>query len=183
MYCKHQSENFSMKECLFWISLLTNNTNYFEWGSGSTTKIADKIAKSVISVEGSLEWYNIMKKNKFRKSTELVYKNIGPTKSFSTPLFSNMSDEYISHIKHTGKKDLILVDGRFRVACAISSYNRLSENGVLLFHDFHRKNYKDVLKIYYIYKRVESLVLLKPQKNVQSDRLVKIFNRYKTDYS
>ena len=34
---------------MFWLSLLTNSTNYFEWGSGSTTIIADKIAKSVVS--------------------------------------------------------------------------------------------------------------------------------------
>ena len=124
-----------------------------------------------------------MKTNKFKETTRLVYKDIGPTKSYSTPLFVNMSNNYVSYINYVDKKDVVLVDGRFRVACAISSYNCLSENGVLLLHDFHRKSYKDVLEFYYIYKIIESLAVLKPKKYVQYDRLKQFFNKYKFDYS
>ena len=45
---------FSRKACLLWMSFLNPSIRYFEWGSGFTTRAADKIAMRVTSSYDSL---------------------------------------------------------------------------------------------------------------------------------
>ena len=56
--------------------------------------------------------------------------------------------------------DLVLVDGRFRVACALqivlSNYT-----GVVLLHDAQRPEYQPLFKFFTVLERVENLVALR----------------------
>ena len=65
--------------------------------------------------------------------------------------------------------DTILIDGRFRVACALSIFPYINENTRVLFDDFmNRQNqYSEVLKYYEIVKSVNTLALLRKRKNVE----------------
>tara|TARA_B100001989_G_C24419151_1_gene403116 strand:+ start:265 stop:822 length:558 start_codon:yes stop_codon:yes gene_type:complete len=173
-YCNNQIDGgFTKKACILWMSYININTTYFEWGSGFTTVTADKIGAKVTSIEGSKDWYNKMIKKKFSNRTNLFYVDIGETGSFSNPKDPTKSHNYITSIKD--KQDIILVDGRWRVACAIRAFPFISENGRLMIHDFHRKYYHSLLKIYQEESKVDSLAVMKPLKNISNLYLEKMF--------
>ena len=172
--CQTIAGGFSKNACILWLSYINPTTRYFEWGSGSTTRIADKIAMRVTSIEGSHSWYKKMMTHNFSKNTNLMYVDIGPTKMFSWPLQKNntkKSQAYVNAINST--QDIILVDGRWRVACAIASFPFIESNGRLLLHDFGRKEYHTLLKFYEKEKEIEELVVLRKKTNVSQLELRK----------
>lgn len=70
--------------------------------------------------------------------------------------------------------DIVLVDGRFRVACALAGIPRLAGGGgLLLLHDFwHRQCYRaPVLRHYAVEGSAGSLVLLRPRMPVDAAQL------------
>lgn len=64
--------------------------------------------------------------------------------------------------------DTVMVDGRFRVACAVKALRYLRRDSVLMLHDFNdaRPNYRKVLQYYDELDRVGSLAFLSPRSNV-----------------
>ena len=64
----------------------------------------------------------------------------------------------------TDKLDLILIDGRFRVACCLKCFNKISDECIIAFDDFlDRPQYHIVLDYYEIVEKTNnnSLVFLK----------------------
>jgi len=58
--------------------------------------------------------------------------------------------------------DLILIDGRFRVACALNLFDQIENNTTIIFDDFlNRKNYHVVLEYYDIVMKAGRTVILK----------------------
>ena len=158
---------FSKNVCLLWISFLNPNIRYFEWGSGFTTKTADEIAMRVTSIEGSRTWYDKMREHTFSNKTVLKYVDIGKTGSFSFPKDQTKGTEYIRAINST--QDIILVDGRWRVACAISAFPFIAPTGRLMIHDFGRTHYHSILKFYTKENEVDGLAVFVPKSNVSMD--------------
>ncbi len=170
---------FSKKACLLWLSFFNPNIRYFEWGSGFTTRVADKIAFSVTSIEGSRNWYEKMHKYPFSNRTTLRYVDIGKTGSFSHPADPTKGGAYFGAANST--HDIFLVDGRWRVACSISAFPFIASNGKLLMHDFTRKHYHPILKFYNIEAEVDGLAVLKPKMNVSSKDLNFYLHRFKKE--
>lgn len=170
---------FSRKACMLWISFLNLNTRYFEWGSGFTTRTADNIAMRVTSIEGSREWYLKMIEHTFSERTTLTYIDIGKTGAFSQPEDPGRGKKYIRAINST--QDVILVDGRWRVACAISAFPFLAPTGRLMVHDFGRKSYHSLLTIYDKETEVDHLTVLTPKPNVSTRVLQKLMHDFERD--
>lgn len=60
----------------------------------------------------------------------------------------------ILHIKD--KADIILIDGRFRVSCALKSYNIIDLDTILVFDDFlNRKHYHIILEYFKIINKTK----------------------------
>jgi len=75
--------------------------------------------------------------------------------------------------------DLVLIDGRFRVACALSSILNCDNESRLLIHDF--TEYPQLfflLKFLRIEKRVDSLVALRPKQDLKRSRIQKAIRKY-----
>jgi hypothetical protein len=67
---------------------------------------------------------------------------------------------------------MILIDGRYRVACCLKCFDVIDENCVVLFDDFlPRKQYYDVLKFYNIDKQTSdtNMVVLRKKSHVVMD--------------
>lgn len=152
---------FSKGACLLWLSFLNSNTSYFEWGSGFTTTVADMIVQTGTSIEGSKSWFDRMQ-TKPLKRMHLKYVDIGHTRAFSWPSNSSKGAAYINSIHglHTAV-NVALVDGRWRVACAMAAHSKLDEAGVVLVHDFDRKEYQVMLKVFDKVTLVDSLAVLR----------------------
>ncbi|GAB4111050.1 MAG: hypothetical protein OHK0057_21310 [Thermoflexibacter sp.] len=121
---------------------LRSEMEIFEYGAGySSLYFANKVGK-VVSVEYNRDWYNKIKdyENKFNN----IHLHFYP-----------LDDNYplaITEISIGKKYEIIIIDGRKRVKCAINALPFLKENGVLVLDDSHRTYYQEVFDFYYAKK-------------------------------
>jgi len=157
---------------------------YFEFGSGGSTyqSIARKNIERVYSVESDIRWFN--KVNSQIKSDKLRYilvdlkckannwGNPGNECALESKLkYSNSLCELNKEERE--KIDLILIDGRFRVACCLKSFSSTKDDCLIIFDDFlNRKHYHVILDYFEIisFTRDRRMVVLK-KKNVEGPSL------------
>ena len=124
-----------------------------EFGSGGSTVMASEMpGKTIYSVESSRVWTKMMR-HWFDEAQpislpQMQHVNIGPTGKWGTPKDGTGFKRYhlypLSVWDTEGFKhpDVILVDGRFRVACALTAMLRCTKKTTLLFDDYEgRKGY------------------------------------------
>ena len=107
------------------------NMQVFEWGTGNSTLFWSRYVKTVVSIEHDQAWYmkikDIVPSNVMLKWVELEY---GGT--------------YCQEIlKMDHNFDIILIDGRDRVNCAINAVRKLTPTGVIIWDNSERAEYKE----------------------------------------
>ena len=127
-----------------------------EYGSGGSTLVAAGLPdKTVFSVESDADWLAMMKdwfvQNPPKADVRLHHADIGPTGEWGHPAddshFRQWSRYPVSvwdrpDFRHP---DVVLVDGRFRVACLLTAAIRITRPVVALFDDYlPRKAYHKV---------------------------------------
>jgi hypothetical protein len=122
-----------------------------------------------------------MREQNFSSRTTLQYVDIGPTGSFSVPKDPTRGTNYIRAIKST--HDVVLVDGRWRVACAMSAFPFVAPSGRLMIHDFGRAWYHSVLDFYTKETEVDGLAVLIPMSNVSARNIESRLARSRRDSS
>ena len=158
---------------------------YFEYGSGSSTLYADKMKKKFISIELDKKYFSKIKK--FIKKDRIRFINMGPVGEFSYPIFKNKKKiisyvEYINYfLKKKNNPDLILIDGRFRVACCINLLRFINKDyskvSILLDDYKKRKHYKIIRNFFYV-KEIGRMAVLKTKKKKFNRN---IYNKYLLD--
>jgi len=165
---------------------LNNAQYYFEFGSGGSTyhsSIKQNI-KQLYSVESDKEWfdkmikliYNKDKLNYFFIDIDAISNNWGyPGKNCSKDAMIKYSD-CIRQISSDMALQLnvILIDGRFRVACCLKCFDVINDDCVILFDDFlNRPHYHIVLNYYDIVEKTTDnrMVALKKKKNINGPGL------------
>ena len=130
---------------------------YVEWGSGGSTFWALEYARRVVSIENYFEWCNtVLQDPEIQCSIlkgQLVYVcvNGGPTQSLGYPadLSNYRQDLYLKALESFDiEPDLVLIDGRFRVASALSSMRWSKTNSTLVIHDYSRQHYHYIEKFF-----------------------------------
>lgn len=167
---------------------LDNATNYLEFGSGGSTVQAAlrQNIKRIVTVESDIEWINKIKEL-ITSDDKIEYKFIdlkpvpntwgypGPNSTNEDKIqYSNI----ITTLENSDKLDLILIDGRFRVACCLKCFNKINDNCLIVFDDFlDRPQYHVVLDYYEIIEKTtsESLVILRKKTDIDGplDELMK----------
>jgi hypothetical protein len=175
---------------------LNKSTNYFEYGSGGSTyqaSIRTNIQK-IYSVESDRDWH-LKLKNIFKNKNNIhfiynemdtkpnTWGNPGP-KSNKTQ-WINYSN-YITLLDEESKKkiDLVMIDGRFRVACCLKCFSAINNDCFIAFDDFlNRPHYHIVLNFYDIVEKTSDnrMVILKKKKDVESvpDELIQKYELLK----
>jgi hypothetical protein len=144
-------------ECL--TNYLKASNFYLEFGSGYSTMLAAQMpGLSVISLESDQNYVNFMEEEidsgeNERSRLELIHLNIGPTKEWGWPantltasLFPNYALGAMAKIKQKNfTPDLVLIDGRFRVAsflwCCL-----MFPRSTILFDDYLERDYYHVVE-------------------------------------
>ncbi|MFA7617125.1 MAG: hypothetical protein WBF83_08000 [Moheibacter sp.] len=173
---------------------IRNSKNYLEFGlGGSTIFTVLHSDANITSVDTNKEWINFMKgyrliREESDKRLRVVFINIGETKSWGFPVdetdsknFYKFSSE-IFELTDASVYDLILVDGRFRVACALQSVLNCQNNKDLkiLIHDYSfRDEYKIVEKYLDNIESVNSLYVFKVKDEIDENELKKDYEKYK----
>ena len=123
--------------------------SYLEFGSGGSTLIAHQLKVCTTSVESDLFYaFAVRKALSMRTSVTLLTPDLGLTKRSGWPAFGSSKKGllYVSApFPITPFPDLILVDGRYRAACALKSAQQASAAGTsstLIFDDYkYRSQY------------------------------------------
>lgn len=124
-----------------------------EYGSGGSTVMASEMpGKTIYSVESSRVWTKMMRQwfeqEQPVSMPMMSHVNVGKTGKWGTPVDTSRHHKY--HLYPLGiwdsedfkHPDVILVDGRFRVACALTAMLRCTRKTTLLFDDYNgRKGY------------------------------------------
>ena len=139
---------------------------YGEFGVGKTTNWVFKNTNcSIICVDSSKEWIQVVKNNiSNRNSLDRInfkWFDLGEIGDWGTPLSYNKHvniSKYINSIWTTNcHPDLVLIDGRFRVACFLNTLLKSEVGTKIIFDDYTNRKYyhiiEDIIKPVEKYKR------------------------------
>jgi len=161
---------------------LDNSKIYFEYGSGGSTyqaSIRNNIIK-IYSVESDKEWHNILKQNitknnvtYFFNEMNVLANNWGYPGPNSTHIQHINYSNYIGNLTSEEQQsiDLILIDGRFRVACCLKCFDVINSDCLIAFDDFlDRPQYHVVLDYYDIIENTidNRMVILQKKKTINT---------------
>ncbi|RVT90210.1 hypothetical protein [Sphingomonas crocodyli] len=140
------------------IDRLRSSKLYLEFGSGGSTVVAAQLGIETITVESD-RWFGRAVQAKIHPATTntMLFIDLGLTRDWSYPVFKRQTparrarwDEYTEaprrHISKLGGRfpDLILVDGRFRMACALvcaQEAHRLGQSTTICVDDYGDKDW------------------------------------------
>lgn len=127
---------------------------YGEYGCGKSTKwVLNNASADVIAVDTSSEWVGAVKKGNESNNDRLniYHSNLGEVGSWGRPLSYEYIDSFSDYTDFVWKQKktpkLVLVDGRFRVCCFLTSLKFAEEGTKILFDDYiNRPHYHFVEK-------------------------------------
>ena len=132
---------------------------YFEFGSWGSTNIASYYKIKTFSVESDVNWHNKLKDDYINATyitIDLKAKKAGYPGNMTT-----VEDwkHYIQSYKEEYNADIILIDGRFRVACALDIFDKIRNDTIVLVHDYTIRPEYHIIEKYYLKLEVwDSLV-------------------------
>ena len=151
----------TQQEEVFILNHLNSEFVVLEYGSGESTLIIQNLVKKLTSIEHNMDWYKDIKSkisnnvDIFLCEPDLPYlegNDDGDYETFKT--YINKGLEY-------GPYDLVYIDGRARVGCALKIIPKLKTNALVFIHDFVRSEYQQILKIYDLVEIVDTMAKLK----------------------
>lgn len=151
---------------------------YLEFGSGGTTlKAARRPHLQCFSVEADKQWIErLMESVEIQAAVDegrldLFHADIGPVGVWSLPVDKTADLPWENYSISVWERlpsapDLVLVDGRFRLACCIMAFLACPPGTKVLLHDFgssdrNRANYALVTELAEITHTCDSLVMLR----------------------
>lgn len=100
---------------------------FLKFGSGASTAWWAKLVKEVDAVEHDENWFELVRR----------------TKAANSNIFLETGEEYFSKIVSMEKEyDIVFIDGRDRNKCVEPSLTKLNKNGVIIWDDSQREEYR-----------------------------------------
>ena len=157
-------------------NFLSGAVHYAEFGSGGSTCLACKFPnlRSIVSIESDHAFQQKVQGLCPRASVRWI--NIGKTADYGHP-----SDDSSKHLWRNystadiGNPDLILIDGRFRLACGIQCCLKYPD-AIIMIHDFaHRTEYHLLLRFLDVFDATDSLVAARVKPGLDKTLLAEMF--------
>lgn len=187
-FVMHEEEKTLLKK------YLSHSKNYLEFGLGGSTIFAlIKTSVNVISVDTNQEWISFIKKyriirNNLNKRLQIFYVNIGPTVNWGFPQSDEFREKFPDFSSLIFSKinckdiDVILVDGRFRIACALQSiiHGHVNKNLSILIHDYSfREEYKILEEFLNLKEFEKTLYVFSVKENLNIEQVKARYEEYK----
>jgi len=173
--CDNLHPSLPHNVCKYFEEKLKTTKSFLEFGSGGSTVLASKYVKGdIISIESDIEWFNKLK---------IIFKEYSNVKLYLVDLMckprtwghpsaecpQSQKRKYSQIVKSLdlSEVNLILIDGRFRVACALHIHPLISNETDVLFDDFgdRLEHYSIVLNYYDVVTRIDRMIHLR-KKNI-----------------
>ena len=140
-------------ELIAFLSLLTKDTIFFETGSGCSSIIAKYYAKKTYAIEGCKHFYEYGINNGLKDN--LIFKDLKPDNpTWSYPGKNSNQNDYINYFTSYKKEynaDVILIDGRFKIATAMDIFNKIRNDTIILLHEYNLRPQYYIIEKYYKY--------------------------------
>jgi len=150
--------------------------------------------KKIIVVENDIHWFN--KVNEFMKNNKKIinlYIDIKTNyNNWGYPINDCDKTNWVSYsnIVHVLNQnllsilDLILIDGRFRIACILKLYNYINYNCIILFNNFFdRIEYSIILEYYDVIENSEDNSMAVLKKKINNSPNEDIIKNYEYDHN
>lgn len=197
--------HFDSDETTRWfMSKLVASKMYLEYGSGGSTCLAAKNGIRFVSVDSDRFFLNsvkkkIIKENLYREADQVfLHADIGVTGGWGKPIIVGEPSvarlekfrRYSDFPNEIGTKfplpDLVLVDGRFRVACALKAFKALQgeKDWLLLVDDFvNRPTYQVLLDFGVLQGYVGRMAIFNGVVDSSKEKLDAAIKQYEIDPS
>lgn len=142
------------EEVAFFKDKIGKAQHYVEFGSGGSTVYASSIGVRTVSVENDKFYARAVAKKLHGMTVTQIVVGMGITREWGMPLFpsARKARRYVTAPWGAERfPDLILVDGRYRVACALESARRAhaaNATTVLMFDDYSTRSYYHVVEAF-----------------------------------
>jgi hypothetical protein len=172
-----------------------NSRYYLEFGmGGSTFRVLQKSEAKVYAIDSSTEWISLMREYRQIRNMEkkgrlsLFHVDIGPTRVWGRPINEDHKEKFpdyssqIFNLIDKNKVDTVLIDGRFRVACALKTILECyqNENLQIIIHDFwNREEYHVVLKYLDSIAKADSLGVFNIKSDIDLNAISQEYDQYK----
>ena len=149
LFCGY-NENF--------ISAVEGVQSYGEYGLGASTRWVDENTNaSIKAVDTSSVWVQNVQKSLKRSGHELIYVDVGPVGEWGWPIGFNHLESFIAYVEgiwdENQNHDLVLIDGRFRIACFLTSMIRANPGCKIIFDDYVER------PMYHVVERFQKPIL------------------------
>ncbi|MGN6671438.1 MAG: hypothetical protein ACTHJ4_07885 [Candidatus Nucleicultricaceae bacterium] len=176
-----------------WKKHVSNASVYVEYGGGGSTASALNMGpKVVITVESDFRFHKALKGISQSKSFIPLYADIGLTAKWGQPLLKCPKNKWIYYplapILELDKRnlmpDVVLIDGRFRVASTLAMiFYTLSHKTVFLIDDFRdRPEYRILLEFLEPTAFHDRLLEARIKPDIKAHRVLLSFIKFIRDY-
>lgn len=128
-------------------------------GGGSTVMAAENAPGTTITVESDLQWAEMLRRYLEQRSlaqkVHVYHVDIGPTRGWGFPTSFGFNrirfPGYVTSVRWQtffSKPDVVLIDGRFRVACLLSVALHTERQTTVLFDDYTNRPQYHVVERY-----------------------------------
>lgn len=180
----------------FFKASILNSICYLEYGCGGSTAYAANVekCKTIISIDTSQVWIDKVKKalSGTHRDLHLLYCDVGETGQWGTPLNRDKSAEYWQYMVSPWQlavdlkvvPDLVLIDGRFRVASFLYSLICARVGTCLMFDDyFDRPHYFVVEKFCKLQHRYGRMAVFYADRSYAVSDIVSAIAEYSTNWA
>ncbi|MBY5967883.1 tetratricopeptide repeat protein [Halomonas denitrificans] len=183
--------HMTVSEQQLFLDALRKTQRYFEFGSGGSTIWATREGISVHGVESDANWVQALREA-CGETCKVRSVDIGSTREWGFPVDTRPDERFEAYSlaihDMADAFDLILIDGRFRVACTLQSIIHTIQNADrprdtrLFLHDFwDRPHYHSVLEFLEEEKRVDTAGIFRIKEGLSLDRLEQQWHVFKHD--
>lgn len=166
--------HMSAAEIQLFEAQLAGKASLLEFGCGGSTVVAAQHVPRIVSVDSDPAWLAKIAADPALAGCDFTpfHADIGPVSEWGYPVDeARLRDwpRYHAQIwRHmAGSPDVILIDGRFRVACALQSLVHCKPGCLLIFHDFwNRPHYHGVLNHVDTIDRADTLAVLRAKAGI-----------------
>ena len=124
---------------------------YFEYGVGkSTNYVIENTKAKIVAVDSDKTWIERIDISKREKDIKLNWIDLGELEDWGRPKTYSHRKNFIDYISAVWRfktiADVILIDGRFRVACFLYCLLKSKEGSIIIFDDYTNRSYYHVVE-------------------------------------
>ena len=163
---------------------LLNCNLYFEYGVGASTNwVLENTQSNIISVDTDKKWIDTIHVSNKSSRIKLNWINLGDVENWGRPKsydYRGNFIEYISNVWNFNQKaDVVLIDGRFRVACFLYSIINAKTNSIIIFDDYNnRPHYHIIEEVVPIYEICGRQAIFKVPNHINRTLANIILNKF-----